>query len=116
MPGSIFKRWAEAFYEAGDKINRTFRVTEQMQSWPENAGFTNIKHEQYKVPLNPWPKDKNVKALGAYVGLYLDLSIEGFANFPMGEILGWQQAEVHTLAASFRKAVRDPHLRPVTNL
>lgn len=112
----IYKQWARAFYDAGDKLNRTFRVTEQMESWPTKAGFTNIEHKVFKLPLNPWPKDKNLKAQGAYTGLYLDLSLEGFANFPLGEILGWPQEQVHVLVANYRTAVRDPKLRGIGNI
>lgn len=113
---SIYKQWARAFYDAGDKLNRTFRVTEQMESWPTTAGFANIEHKVYKLPLNPWPRDKNLKAQGAYTSLYLDLSLEGFANFPLGEILGWSQEQVHVLVANYRTAVRDPMLRGIANM
>jgi hypothetical protein len=84
-----------------------------MPDWPKRAGFTNIEHKVMKLPVNPWPKDKNLKAQGAYCGLYLDLSLEGFANFPLGEILGWSQEQVHVLVANYRAAIRDPKLRGI---
>lgn len=84
-----------------------------MGNWPKDAGFTNITHQIHKVPLNPWPKDKNMKAQGAYCGLYMDLSLDGFALFPMGEILGWPMEEVHMLVARFRAAIRNPRNLPI---
>lgn len=110
---SIYKKWAKAFYDAGDAMGRTFRVSEQMPDWPQKAGFTNITHKVFKVPLNTWPKDQHMKSLGAYCGMYMDLSLDGFVNFPIGEILGWSQEEVHVLVARFRAAIRSAKNRPV---
>ena len=110
---SIFKKWAQLFYDAGDKLGATFRVTEQMGKWPKDAGFTNITHKIHKVPLNPWPKDKRLKEQGLYCGLYMDLSLDGFVNFPVGQILGWTQEELQVLIANFRNAIRSRKNLPV---
>lgn len=87
-----------------------------MASWPANAGFSNITHNIHKMPLNPWPKDKDLKEQGAYCGLYLDLSLDGFAMFPMGEILGWPIEQVHLLVARYRAAIRNPRNMPIANM
>ncbi|RYP67149.1 hypothetical protein DL769_005827 [Monosporascus sp. CRB-8-3] len=104
----IFKQWAQVFYGAGDKLGRTFKVTENMKSWAHDAGFTGVVHKEFKVPLSPWPKDDNLKQQGMYCGYYLDLSLDGFAIYPIGQILGWSFEEVQVLVAKMRAAVRNP--------
>ncbi|RYP40332.1 hypothetical protein DL767_001789 [Monosporascus sp. MG133] len=104
----IFKQWAQVFYGAGDKLGRTFRVTENMKSWAHDAGFTGVVHKKFKVPLSPWPKDDNLKQQGMYCGYYLDLSLDGFAIYPIGHILGWSFEEVQVFVAKMRAAVRNP--------
>ncbi|RYO85107.1 hypothetical protein DL764_009226 [Monosporascus ibericus] len=104
----IFKQWAKVFYDAGDKLNRTFRVTENMESWAHDAGFTGVVHKKFKIPLSPWPMDNNLKQQGMYCRLYLDLSLDGFAIYPIGQVLGWGFEEVQVFVAKMRAATRNP--------
>lgn len=108
----VYKQWAKLFYEAGDRINRTFRIDgDTMSGWAKAAGFDDITHKKYKLPIGAWPKDKRLKEMGMYTELYMDLSLDGFALFPIGQILGWTLEEVQALVANMRKAVRDPNNR-----
>ncbi|KAK7427003.1 hypothetical protein QQZ08_006430 [Neonectria magnoliae] len=105
----IFKQWAQLFYDAGDKLGRTFRFSDgSMQQNAVDAGFTGIVHKTYKLPVNPWPRDKKLKELGSFVGLYMGLSLDGFAVYPIGQILGWSFEETQALVARMRAAVRSP--------
>ncbi|KAF7555191.1 hypothetical protein G7Z17_g2356 [Cylindrodendrum hubeiense] len=105
----IFKQWARLFYDVGDKIGRTFKVNDSiMKQSAQEAGFTSLTHNKFKVPYGTWPKDKDLKDLGQYTGFYLDLSLDGFAVYPIGQILGWSFEEVEDLVAKMRTNVRDP--------
>ena len=62
---SIFQKWANLFYEVGDKLHRTFKFSDDsMDKWASAAGFTNIEHKKFKIPYGTWPKDKKLKELG----------------------------------------------------
>ncbi|KAF7555889.1 hypothetical protein G7Z17_g1826 [Cylindrodendrum hubeiense] len=89
-----FTQWAQLFYDAGDKFGRTFRITDGTME-------------------RPWPKDKKLKRQGEFVGLYMDLSLDGFALYPIGQVLGWTLEEVQVLVAKMRSAIRNP--RNLTN-
>ncbi len=84
-----------------------------MLGWATDAGFPadSVQHKKFKLPHGPWPKDKRLKEMGAYTGLYMDLSLDGFALFPIGQILGWTLEEVQVLVANMRQAVHDPRNR-----
>jgi hypothetical protein len=73
-----------------------------------DAGFTNVVNKTFKIPYGTWPKDKRLKDLGAYTALYLEVSLDGFATFPIGELMGWSSEEVHVLVAKMRAAIRNP--------
>lgn len=62
-------------------------------------------HRKFKIPYGSWPKDAKLKELGSYTGHYLDLSLDGFAVFPVGQLLGWSIEEVQVLVAQMRAAV-----------
>lgn len=107
----VFKQWAQLFYSVGEITGRTFRVTDAMPAWGPGAGFTNVTHRLDRVPLCPWPRDKRLKELGAYCAASLDLSLDGLALFPIGQILGWSLEEIQVLVARMRSAVRSPRTR-----
>ena len=110
----LFKRWRDLFWNAGDKIGRSFKIARdgQMEKLAKESGFVDIEHKQWKVPIGGWAKDPKLKSIGFYNGLFIDQSLDGFAVFPIGEILGWTQEEVMVLVAQMRKAIHDPKTLP----
>jgi len=113
----VYRQWAKLFYAAGDKIERTFRFNEEnMVEYARNAGFTEIEHRKFTIPLSPWPKDKRLKEIGLYTGLYLQLSLDGFAVYPIGQILGWSLEETQVLVAKMRSSLKDPRNRSLSDM
>ncbi|KAJ9131284.1 Methyltransferase [Pleurostoma richardsiae] len=105
----IYRQWAQLFYDVGDKLGRTFKFVDgTMEKWAREAGFTDIVYKKFNIPHGTWPKDRRLKELGGYTGLYLNLSLDGFAALPVGQILGWSPEEVRVLVAKMRSAVNDP--------
>lgn len=117
-PSHVFHKWYKLFFDAGDKVGRTFRMVEnnRMVRDMEEAGFVDIVHKQWKVPIGGWPSDPKLKQVGLYNGLFIDQSLDGFVVFPIGEILGWSFEEVSVLVANMRAALRDPKSLPYFNL
>ncbi|RSM03601.1 hypothetical protein CDV31_010398 [Fusarium ambrosium] len=104
-----FKQWAELFFDAGDKIGRTFRVTDGiMEESAREAGFEDIVHKIITIPLSGWPKEERLKKEGQFVGLYMDLSLDGFALYPIGQILGWSREKVDDIVSKMRAIIRNP--------
>ncbi|KAH7123512.1 hypothetical protein B0J13DRAFT_589304 [Dactylonectria estremocensis] len=95
----IFEQWAQLFYDVGDKTGRSFKET----------GFTSVTHKKFKVPYGTLPKDKQLKNLDQYMAFYLNLSLDGFAVYPIGQILVWSFKEVEVLVAKMRSGVRNPN-------
>ncbi|KAJ9137094.1 demethylmenaquinone methyltransferase [Pleurostoma richardsiae] len=113
----IFQQWANLFYGAGDKLGRTFRSANgSMDKWAQDAGFADITHKKFKIPYGSWPKDKKLKELGTYTGLYLELSLDGFAIYPVGQILDWSLEEVQVLVAKARSTIRNPRTMTVGDM
>ncbi|KAJ4217960.1 hypothetical protein NW759_008555 [Fusarium solani] len=54
-----------------------------------------------------WPKDLKLKELGRYVNFYMDMSLGGFATYPMSQILGWSLEEITVLVGQMRAAIND---------
>jgi hypothetical protein len=114
----IFKKWCKLFWDAGDKIGRTFRIARdgRMEKYIREAGFVDVVHKQWKVPIGGWPQNPKLKQIGFCNGHFIDQSLDGFAVFPIGEILGWSYDEVMVLVASMREAIRDRKSLPYFNV
>lgn len=90
-------------------MGRDFRFQEdKMTAWARDAGFENITGRTIGIPHGTWPKDKKLKEMGAFVELYMDLSLDGFALYPIGQVLGWSKEEVDVLVAKMRHTIRTP--------
>jgi hypothetical protein len=57
-------KWRECLYEAADKIGRPMDVAVHLKDWVTEARFEDVTEVKTIVPVNPWPKDKDLKTLG----------------------------------------------------
>ncbi|KAL6355525.1 hypothetical protein LRP88_11120 [Fusarium phalaenopsidis] len=104
----VLRQLAQLFYDAGDRLGRTFDITDKkMETWGREAGFTKIAPKTFKLPYGGWPKDLKLKELGRYIKFYMDMSLGGFATYPMSQILGWSLEEITVLVTQMRAAIND---------
>ena len=117
-PNHLFKKWCRLFFEAGDKIGRTFKIARDgdMEKLMREAGFVDLVHRQWKVPMGGWAKDPKLKQIGLYNGSFIEKSLDGFAVFPVGQVLGRTFEEVDTLVSQMREALQDPRSLPYYNM
>lgn len=110
----IFHTWANCFYEAGDKMGRTFKICLDGESKKhmQEAGFVDIQETKLKLPVNSWAKDQKLKQAGTYFHHALERDMEGFSMFICTQLLGWSPEEVHVLVAKMRQAIRTKADRP----
>ncbi|KAI8288063.1 hypothetical protein K4K60_011652 [Colletotrichum sp. SAR11_57] len=121
-PKHVFKQWAPLFWQAGDIIGKTFRVAQDdgqnpiiMETCMRRAGFVDIVHKKWRVPVGPWAKDPYLKEVGEYAGLYVDQGLEGWALRPLSEILGWTYEELLVFIAGMRNELRKKSAMPYFN-
>ena len=113
-PDHIFKRWANVFIEAGDRMGRSLRIgmNGAIASHMQDCGFVNIIQKSYQVPVGAWSSDSTYQKIGLYNLAFMDESLEGFALFMLREIMGWEYARVQVFVAEMRNAIRNAKIRP----
>ncbi|KAF5600773.1 s-adenosyl-l-methionine-dependent methyltransferase [Fusarium pseudoanthophilum] len=116
--GHIFKKWCKLFFDCGRKTGRTWEIARdgRQEKYMQEAGFTDLFSKSWKLPVGDWPQDKKLKQIGLYNGAFIDHSIDAFAIFPIGEILGWSREEVTVLVSQMRKALKEPRALPYFNV
>ncbi|KAL2004086.1 hypothetical protein VTN02DRAFT_306 [Thermoascus thermophilus] len=98
--------------QACNKIERPLGPGPSLRGWVEDAGFTNISEEVFKMPIGTWPKDRRLKEIGALMTLDIAEGVEGFTLVPFIEVLGWCKEDLARLNEKVRKDLRrrDQHI------
>lgn len=104
----VFNKWAELFYEGGDKMGRSFAIAcdHRMRDHMEAAGFVDIVERKIKAPCHGWPKDQRLRQAGLLIQAGLEESLDGFAIYLLTQVLGWSKEETFVLLAKMRAEVR----------
>jgi len=108
-PDHVYSRWTKTFKEAGDKMGRTFNITDNnaFVAHMEAAGFADVHVHHFKLPIGPWPADPVLKEIGVFAKATNERSLEGFALYVCTSVLGQEYAEVQDLVEEFRQAMNN---------
>ncbi|KAF1988303.1 putative TAM domain methyltransferase [Aulographum hederae CBS 113979] len=103
----LFKDWLDRWDAAVMDMNRPLRIANKLKRWYQEAGFVDVREEVFKLPINPWPKDPQLKLLGRFhEANWLD-GLQGFSLAPFHRGLGWTKAEIEVYLVNVRKAIQD---------
>ncbi|KAK2018692.1 methyltransferase domain-containing protein [Colletotrichum eremochloae] len=99
-------QWKRLFLEACEKAGRDPRPGPKLKDWVREAGFVNITHKKYKMPVGPWPKDPYYKEIGMCNLIQILDGLEAFSLRLFCGVLGWTKDEVLLMLALVRKELK----------
>ena len=108
--GQSLYKYINIFNDAAKGFGRDSMPGPQLEGWMKDAGFVNVVHERFRLPIGPWPKDKQMKTIGAWNLVQLEDGLEGFTLRLFTQHLGWTKPEVDVMLAKVRKDLRDPRI------
>ncbi|KAF4962272.1 hypothetical protein FSARC_9661 [Fusarium sarcochroum] len=83
----------ELYEEGGKAIGQEFFMHHLQPQAFKEAGFTDVKTVDYKVPVGGWPKDPKLAEVGKFVQLTLENDIEGYTLLLWNSVLQWPKDE-----------------------
>ncbi|KAJ0377293.1 hypothetical protein COL26b_004484 [Colletotrichum chrysophilum] len=104
------------FFDACKIIGREARPGPLIPQWLEGAGFVNIVHHRYPIPVGPWARDPHYKDIGM---MNLHQVLDGLEAFNLRlftGVLGWTETEVQMLLAQCRKELKTGAFHAYINL
>lgn len=116
LENTTLKFWGDEMPRAGRIIGREPCPGLKLETWMREAGFVNLVHKVYKIPIGPWPADKHLKTLGAYNYMMLSQGAEGFSLRLFINVLGWSYEEVQVLLAKVRRDFKDRSIHAYTEI
>ncbi|KAI9883977.1 MAG: hypothetical protein M1823_004255 [Watsoniomyces obsoletus] len=99
--------WDRLFLIALQKIGQEPSPGPMLEGWVQDAAFTQVTQEVFKIPVGTWPKNKEMKLLGLWNYLQICEGLEAFSLGPFTRVLKWKPEEVQVLLAGVRKDLED---------
>ncbi|KAK1999914.1 S-adenosyl-L-methionine-dependent methyltransferase [Colletotrichum falcatum] len=96
----------EKFLEACRLVNREPSPGPKLEGWVKDAGFVNVTHQRFKIPIGDWPKDPHYKECGLINLMQILDGMEGFAMRLFTGVLGMTKEEVLVLLAEVRRELK----------
>ncbi|KAJ5688889.1 hypothetical protein N7462_003281 [Penicillium macrosclerotiorum] len=110
---SILRGWGPRFTLAADKANRPLGIMRTFRESIEKAGFVDVHIKDYKWPIGPWAKDKQLKEVGAVNFRHWQTGMEGYGMWLLtkfGDPVPWTKEEVQVYVAKMRKELSNPRI------
>lgn len=107
LEGTALQRWNALLLEGIRKLGRSATEALRCKSWMATAGFVNLGEKKFAVPMNPWAKGEDQKALGA---MQMANNLEGVDGLTMAvftRALGWEPARVEQLLVDVKRDMAD---------
>lgn len=106
-PEHEFHKWISTFIDAAIASGRDPSPGKSLEKWVKEAGFVNVHHEVFKLPIGGWARDKNKKDAGLLNLIQVLDGLEGFTMRLFTDFLKWDEKEVHVFVAKARENLKD---------
>jgi hypothetical protein len=101
---------------AARSLGRDPNPGSKLEGWVKEAGFVNVVHKRYKIPIGPWARDPLLKEIGTYNYKQVDGGVEGLSMRLFTRVLKWEEQEIKALAARVRKDLANPRIHALFDL
>lgn len=116
LDGTALQDWITTLTGAADKLGRDSNPGHKLAGWAHDAGFKNVVHKRYKVPMGMWPRDPLLKEIGGYNYTQASMGLEGLTMRLYTSVLGWKEEEILALLVRVRKDLNNPRIHAMFNL
>jgi len=100
-----------------DYFGRPLRMDSNLiKQWLAQAGFSEIKEEVIKLPLNGWPTDNNSRELGRWFNLGMRQAFQPLSLAPLYRSNRRSVADIYDMAEKARAEVFSTQVHAYCNL
>ena len=105
---SSMVRWCNLWQEGVAKFGLTGRCDPNaMKAQMEAVGFVSVSIRFIRVPIGPWPRDKQLRQSGLFSGVGLIDGLSGLSQRVFTNALGWTIEEMEVLLMEVRNDLRN---------
>ncbi|KAF5024508.1 hypothetical protein F66182_3448 [Fusarium sp. NRRL 66182] len=104
------RKWGHLLSKAAQEHGTRFIETKRIGQLMTETGFIQMKEQQFKWPVNRWPREKRYKELGEWSNLNTQDLLEGLSMALFTRCLGWTPEEVRVFLIDVRKDLNNPRI------
>ncbi|KAF2138338.1 uncharacterized protein K452DRAFT_328879 [Aplosporella prunicola CBS 121167] len=108
---ALFDRLGDLFVEAGVRMEKSFKIAENMRARIEEAGFVDVVERRFMWPIGTWHADERLKEIGHWNMRNWENGMEGWILALLTRTLGWSYDDVQLYEARLLKALRERNVR-----
>lgn len=94
-----FLMWSRDIEEAAYDAGRPLTMAENLKKWYIECGFVDVQEKVVKLPINTWPRNPEIKALGKWWAENLSAGLQGFSLALLSRVNGWTKDEIEVCLA-----------------
>jgi ubiquinone/menaquinone biosynthesis C-methylase UbiE len=114
-PGML-SQWYDYIYQVYNVLSRPIAYNENTGADLERAGFVDIRHERYLLPLNGWPLERKDHTAGMWYNIALSAGedktggygMEAISLAPLTRVFHWPVEHARQLCEDALKQASDP--------
>ncbi|KAH6634596.1 S-adenosyl-L-methionine-dependent methyltransferase [Chaetomium sp. MPI-SDFR-AT-0129] len=115
-PTHALREWIETLTGAADSLGRDSNPGSKLEGWARAAGFKDVTHRRYRMPIGTWARDRTLKEAGAWNMLQVLNGLEGLSMRLYTAVLGWTEEEVWVLLERVKRDLADPGVHALFEL
>ena len=100
---SAVAKWCTMCEEGIQKLGLTLRITgHDLADKMRQAGFVNVRVQQFKIPIGVWPADPKMRETGTFQLVALLDGLSGLSVALFTRVWGWSMEELEIFLAKVR--------------
>ncbi|KAF2425830.1 S-adenosyl-L-methionine-dependent methyltransferase [Tothia fuscella] len=109
--GCSADKWTDEIIAGMKTIGREPEPGPKLEAWIKDAGFFNVVHKVFPVPVGTWPNNRKLKQIGAFdLVQFLD-GLESISLRIFTGVRGWRKEEVQVYLSQVRKDLMNPRMQ-----
>ena len=118
LPAGMLSQWYEYISQVYSVLSRPIVYNQNTGAELERAGFCDIRHQQYLLPLNGWPLDRKDHAAGMWYNISLSAGenktggygMEAMSLAPLTRVYEWPVEHARQLCEDALRQASDPNV------
>ncbi|PYH99434.1 hypothetical protein BO71DRAFT_405357 [Aspergillus ellipticus CBS 707.79] len=106
----VFGSGKASVFEHAALLGQSLTAPEHVREWMEEAGFVDVRSLQFRLPMNTWPTDPELKEIARYQNLQYMEALSPYALGLLVEVLGWSRKETEVFLVGVRENLKDRRL------
>ncbi|KAB5539457.1 S-adenosyl-L-methionine-dependent methyltransferase [Coniochaeta sp. 2T2.1] len=104
---SAWMRWVREVQAASDEADRVLCVGPDLKRWMEEAGFVDVEERVFRLPMNGWPQNGDLKHIGQLWQRNLLNGLSGFSLGLLSRVRGREREDIELQLVEVRRELFD---------